>query len=179
VSGGDDAAGTVNNRNGDGGGVLAVGAQARAAGREVDGVGGAGGFDDGGGGELALVVTAGFEPAGLVNDVVPAEVAEALHFFASEALAIEEEFDFLAVAEAPDGDVLAGFVGPVAVGEDVDEWLVLLPPGFPIIGLVLGKAAHVEKTEVGVDLGPVEGSRLTAVIEAGPIEAAGGELAEA
>ena len=96
------------------------------------------------------------------------------HRFAAETLAVEEKFDFLAIAVSPDADFLPFLAGPVPVREHMQHRLIR-PPGLQIIHAVLGKAADIENAVLRRDGRPAEGHRLAAIIEAGPDAHAGKE----
>ena len=101
-------------------------------------------------------------------------MAVPLHRLSAEAPAVHRELDLVAIAVAPDADLLTfprgGGGGPVRV--EVEHRLVG-PPGFQVIEAVLGKAAEIEDAGMRTDLRPAVGIGFAAVVKTRPEEHAG------
>src|SRR5262249_258260 len=102
----------------------------------------------------------------------PANVGVRGDYLLALALAVKEEFDFLAITEATHIDVLTLFADPLPLRQDMKHRLIG-PPGFVIKEIVLGKTAGIQDAEMGIDARPTIGRGLAAIIEPGPGEAAG------
>src|SRR5215472_16764989 len=121
-------------------------------------------------GELAVLVAARLQHARGVYDI-QRQMLIFLHLLRAEALSVEEEFDFIHIGVNPNGDFLAFVSGPVPVRKEM-EHRPLRPPGLVIEECVLGKAADVDDAILRADVRPAIGRGLTAIIKAGPDEAA-------
>ena len=94
------------------------------------------------------------------------------HRLPAEALAVQEQFDLLAIAVAPHVNVLAFLARPVPMRQQMQHRLVR-PPRLVILKVVLGKTAGVEDAEMRIDARPVVRRRLAAIIKTRPDESAG------
>ncbi len=88
-------------------------------------------------------------------------------------MAIEEQFDFLAIAEAAHVNLLAFPSRPGPMRHKVQNGFAA-PPRLIIVENVLGKTARVQNAKLRADVGPTKRGRLAAIIETSPDERAAG-----
>jgi len=111
----DDAALFVDYRHSDDGDILAVGINLRPARVQLHGRRCAGGLDPFLGDDLAGLAALGGQYAGRVFHL-PFELRVALHGLLAKALAIEKEFDLVAIAQRADVDYLPFLPGQFQCG---------------------------------------------------------------
>jgi hypothetical protein len=87
--------------------------------------------------------------------------------FDAERLAVQDEFNFVAVALDPDVDGLSLFARPIPMGVHVNGRFIP-PPRFVVIVGVLRKSAHVHDPEMAVNTWPAVWSGLTFVVKTRP-----------
>ena len=149
--------------------ILAIGQHGGFVGGEHHFGWGTRGFDFGGQ-FFAFFVGDRFEFAGFVIDC-PLQVAVAFHLLFAQAFAIQKQLHIIGIGIDPHIDGLATFVAPIPVRRDVQH-VFIGPPTLVVVIQVFGKTTHVHHPEVRADVGPLERSWFTPIIEARPDEAA-------
>src|SRR6185436_3771845 len=114
-----------------------------------------------------------FQHAGLILDPPRDMQFVSTLSFCSERLAIQEQFNLIAVEICPDIDVLV--VLPIPVRQKMQHWFVGPLALIHVIG-VFWKTSEIDNAEVGTDGGPWIGSRLADVIPSGPDKHAGNPI---
>ena len=88
----------------------------------------------------------------------------------SNALGIEDQFNFIGIRINPNIFFLALIASPIPMRKDVNNSLIS-PPRLVIVVNILWETARVHDPEVTVDRWPSGWSRFASIVEAGPYEA--------